>query len=114
MASTKAQALTAERARQLLSYDPITGYLARRGDTFRVGHKPKGERCCNKDGHPVVKLDGYTYIASRVIFLMQTGRWPELYCIHLDNDQTNLCWSNLREADAYELTHNRRDMKRAA
>lgn len=110
----KSRSLTAARARQLLSYDPLTGDLQRRADTFRVGRVHKQPLTLNKDGHPVIKLDGVTYIASRVIFLMQTGRWPDLYCIHKDNDLRNLRWSNLAEADALELAQNRRCMKGAA
>ena len=110
----KSRSLTVARARQLLSYDPRTGELSRRAESFRVGRVHKQPLTLNKDGHPVIKLDGVTYIASRVIFLMQTGEWPHPFCLHKDNDQTNLRWSNLAEADALELAHNRRSMKGAA
>jgi hypothetical protein len=105
--------LSADRARHLLAYDPETGLLCRQRASFRLGRRPKPVRTINKDGHPVVKLDGTTYIASRVIFLTVTGRWPEPTCIHIDNDQKNLRWSNLREASFSELTYNRRISKRA-
>lgn len=116
MGELKNRRLTAKRARELLVYNPHTGSLRRHAAPCRPERYPEGRpvRTLNKDGHPIVKLDGICYIASRVIFLMQTGRWPEPFCIHKDNDQTNLRWSNLMEADAFTLTHNRRCMKEAA
>jgi len=112
----KSRSLTAQRARELLIYNPKTGVLRRRAETRRPRRYPEGRRIrtINKDGHPIVKLDGTCFICSRVIFLMMTGRWPDPACIHRDNNQTNLRWDNLREASFVELTHNRRVYKEAA
>jgi DNA-binding transcriptional MerR regulator len=49
------------------------------------------------NGKPAVYLDGITYIASRLIWRMQTGRDPgQLEIDHRNHDCTDNRWSNLR------------------
>lgn len=89
--------LTAERARELLSYDPESGVLS-----WRVS------RGCVKAGAPAIGLmgdgyislgiDGHSFLAHRVIYLMVTGNHPADQIDHRDLDRTNNRWANLRPA----------------
>ncbi len=95
--------LTAEKARELFSYDPETGTLTRligRRTGCAVG-------TITKDGYLHFGVDGRYYLAHRVIFLMQTGRWPEPTVDHIDRDKSNNRWLNLREATHRENHGNR-------
>jgi hypothetical protein len=96
--------LTAERARELLDYDPVTGVLRKRNrqtGAWRV------VQSINKDGYFSVRLDRKTYIAHRVIFLMMTGRWPDPGTDHINREKTDNRWVNLREVSAAENNRNR-------
>lgn len=67
--------LTPERARELLIYDPETGALR-----WRV---PRGVRTGalagtrTSEGYSQIEIDFRLYKAHRIIWLMQTGRWPK-------------------------------------
>ena len=121
MAKANRNALTAERARKLLHYDPNPGILTwkeRTPDMFKDG-KPgkygkygaernckiwntkyagKPIKCKRYDGYIVFRLDGFTYRAHRVIWLIQTGEWPAKDIDHKNVEEGNNVWSNLRAA----------------
>lgn len=88
--------LTAQRARELLSYDAETGLL-----TWRVDRKGKFARrgneagSVNTEGHVLVGIDGQQYSAARLIHLMVKGAWPTGNMKFDDHDPQNLRWSNL-------------------
>lgn len=101
--------LTAERARELLAYDPLTGALtwrinsrtARRGTPAGVV-RPRGTR--------QVQIDGHHYEVHRIIWLMQTGNWPDHLLDHRDTygpkcDEGNKL-ENLRQATRADNAHN--------
>lgn len=102
--------LTAERARELLDYDPVTGVLRKRS---RINGSWRQVTTINKDGYLCVKLDQKVYIAHRVIFLIMTGRWPHPTIDHLSRCRTDNRWANLREATAKENHANRGPSKRS-
>lgn len=89
----KSSHLTAERARELLSYDPETGIVTHMGVT-----RWRGRICASKDkdGYLIVSIDGGSYSLARAIFFMQTGRWPKLVD-HANRNKTDNRWANLRE-----------------
>lgn len=105
----KHRQISVRRARHLLIYNVKTGALRRRPGTYRH------ERRCrpvvgtiNKDGYLVVKLDGHTYLAHRIIFFMMKKRWPEPTVDHRNRKGTDNRWRNLREASHLMQTRNRR------
>ena len=82
------------------SYDPPTGivrwakspsYKMRAGDIA-------GTRM--KRGYIYIILRGKGYLAHRLAWLLMTKSWPKNYIDHIDNNQTNNNWENLREATA--------------
>ena len=89
--------LSLELARSLLSYDPLTGALnwkcpPRRG----VGAGPAG--CINADGYKIVGYGGREYMATHLIWFLQTGEWPEHGVDHKSRNKTDDRWDNLRPA----------------
>jgi HNH endonuclease len=94
--------LTAEQAREMLSYDPKTGILRWKVERYRKHagdiagclalKKSKNYRWVN------ISVNYHRYKAHRVIWLMMTGSWPKEEVDHKDNDGWNNKWSNLREA----------------
>jgi hypothetical protein len=93
----KEDELSLEQARSLLSYDPLTGALNwKRPPRRGVGIGPAG--CVNADGYKIIGYGGHEYMAIHLIWLLQTGEWPEHGVDHKDRDTTNDCWANLRAA----------------
>jgi hypothetical protein len=83
-------------------YDPVTGLLTTKFATNCYGgRKPAGSVAGAVEGNRIVlhiNRDGKqrVYKAHRVIWLMQTGQWPDREIDHIDVDGTNNAWSNLR------------------
>ena len=86
------------RARELLSYDPLTGVLVwiskNKFSHIKIGNVAGYE----KDGYIYIKVDGHAYMAHRIIWGIVTGSWPKNLIDHKDTDGTNNQWTNLREA----------------
>lgn len=103
--------LTAERARQLVDYDPGNdGPL-----TWRVGGRGhrKGKRAGARCGpYRQIMLDGTNYREHRVIWLWMTGKWPEKLIDHKDGNGLNNAWENLREATHQQNAFNKRPSSR--
>jgi hypothetical protein len=90
--------LSAERLREVLSYDPLTGefrWLMASNPRVHVG---KIAGCANSHGHWLIGIDGTQYYAHRLAFLYMTGKFPDLDVDHADGDRSNNRWANLREA----------------
>jgi hypothetical protein len=105
--------LTAERAREVFSYDPETGLLCWRialGRKIRAGARAGSlDKAC---GYLKVRVDGVTYRQHRVIWLMQTGAWPVGEIDHEDTVRSNNRWSNLRDVPNVVNQQNRRRAQR--
>ena len=80
---------------QVYDYDPLTGALTYKREFDR---RKKGELATTNHihGYLMVHLDK-SYLAHRMIWLMQTGGLPE--CVdHINHIRTDNTWSNLRDA----------------
>ena len=94
------KAVTADRLRELLSYDPNDGLL--RWRLRRKGqHRLPGETAgyIGADGYWKVRVDTVCYQAHRLIWLYMTGKWPKQDIDHENLDKADNRWINLREAD---------------
>lgn len=95
-----------ERLRELLSYDPESGelrWLQSRGRApvgSIAGHVGSGGYCR-------VKIDGSVHLAHRLIWLYQTGEWPEGELDHADRNGSNNRWANIRRATRSQNGANR-------
>lgn len=88
--------ITAERLREVLTYDPATGIFTRNGRV--VG-------CADRNGFSHVTIDYRCYLASRLAWLYMTGDWPPRKVSYRDHDSTNLRWANLRLASEKQVSH---------
>jgi hypothetical protein len=89
--------LTAERLKELYSYDRETGLFTRL--TSRNGSLAGS--VCNRvsaEGYVVFSVDGRPYKAHRLAWLYETGAWPKFQIDHKDGCRSNNRINNLREA----------------
>lgn len=97
---------SAERVRELLSYDPETGSCVWR--VSRNGCKVGGVAgSLRSDGYLNMRIDGRSYLAHRVAFLYIHGIWPTNQIDHIDRIKSNNRIDNLREATVSENGQNR-------
>lgn len=96
--------------RACLSYDPTTGVLtwlerplrhfvdahAQAAWNGRYAGKVAGSLSKN-DGSIYIGIRDHPYLAHRVIFVLQKGRWPK-QIDHKNRDPADNRWCNLREA----------------
>lgn len=87
--------LTAERLRQILSYDPMTGQFIRLKTGRRVGDK-------SGSGYITIYVDGRSRNAHRLAWLYVHGRWPDFYIDHINGDRTDNRIANLRDIEQSE------------
>jgi hypothetical protein len=99
--------ITYERARELLNYEPDTGRLLWRLQiTWR---RPIGSEAGSiaPNGHRYVGIDKRDYQASRLIWLLMTGAWPDAEIDHKNRDPLDNRWENLRAATSAQNKINR-------
>jgi hypothetical protein len=97
--------LTAERLRELLSYDPETGIFTRltSGSSFSAGDVAGGCR----GGYIQIRVDGVKYSAHRLAWLYVFGEHPTNEIDHIDGDGINNKITNLRGATHSENQQNK-------
>jgi HNH endonuclease len=92
--------LTAERLRELLHYDPITGEFT--WLVSRRGHTKAGDKAGTLKGPDYdrvqIFIQGRIYTRYRLAWLYMTGEWPKAEIDHKDCNPMNDTWDNLREA----------------
>lgn len=98
MTNTK---LSAERARELFSYDPETGELRWR---LTRGRAQAGGLA----GRMQVEADGVAYLVHRVAWLITTGEWSTRFIDHINGIKSDNRLSNLREVTKQVNAENRR------
>lgn len=103
----KQSRLTAERARELFAYDPLTGVVVRRQRT-KFGRKELGPvGSPDREGYLDVKADGTPYRLHRVIWLMVHGEWPKGVIDHINRIPDDNRIENLRDVDFCVNNQNR-------
>lgn len=100
--------ITADRAREVLAYDPETGHLTWNIEDPRPGPQVKGKLAGSRHsrGYWHVGIDGRLYLAHRLIWLMVHGYWPE-QVDHIDGNPANNALTNLRACSHSENHQNR-------
>lgn len=88
--------LTAERLREELDYDPLTGIFTRR-ISFRMAVIGDVAGTATNGGYLKMSVCGEEYLAHRLAFLWMTNDWPKYHVDHIDHDRSNNRWVNLRD-----------------
>jgi hypothetical protein len=111
-------ALTAERLRELLNYDPDTGVFTRKTSAGGecAGKIAGTRRRYRKTRIEIgIGIDYADYRAHRLAWLYVYGKWPVGHIDHKDGNPLNNAISNLREAtgslNGQNLRKARRDNK---
>ncbi|MDI4633332.1 HNH endonuclease [Pelomonas sp. V22] len=105
--SAKEDKLTAERLRELLTYDPETGLFIRRVN--RPGKWGKAGTVAghiNAHGYRVIWI-GANHMAHRLAWLYVHGAWPDGQLDHINQDKTDNRLENLRLVTHAENMQNR-------
>lgn len=89
--------LTAERLKELFSYDKNSGAFTRRVSVSSA--KSGSVAGASKDGYLVFNVDGKLYRAHRLAWLYVFGRWPKKHLDHINGIRNDNRIANLREAD---------------
>lgn len=92
-------ALTAERLRQVLNYEPETGaftWLVRTSNRAKVG--AVAGAVGKRHGYRLIGVDGTLYRANRLAWLYMTGGWPPEHVDHANGRRDDDRWENLRAA----------------
>jgi hypothetical protein len=101
---------TAERVREILNYDPLTGVFTRRV-TVRGARSGDIAGYRRPDGYFVISIDGAQYRAHRIAWLYVNGAWPTNLIDHINGVSDDNRIANLREATDAENNQNRRRAK---
>ena len=100
---------SAERLREVYEYDPLTGLFTYRVDVRGWGKfSPAGKVVTTRDdnGYVVLTLDGKIIRAHRAAWIYMTGRNPKSGIDHVNQDQSDNRFANLREATKSENAQN--------
>lgn len=103
----KVDLLTADRARELLTYDPETGVFTWRIRRGRILAGSVAGRI-TESGYVTICIDGVTHLAHRLAWLIHKGIWPKRQVDHRDTDRGNNQIANLRQATGTQNQGNRR------
>lgn len=91
--------LTAERLRELLHYDALTGVFTWRVNRGRNPCAGKQAGRTKATGYREIRVDGRGYLAHRLAFLYVLGSLPADLVDHRNGVPGDNSWQNLRHAD---------------
>jgi hypothetical protein len=128
-ARPKRKMIGAEFVRSILDYDSLTGvfrWKTRSPDSFdvtavftldHVANKWNSEFAgtiaghVNKSGYRIIKINGSAFKAGRLARLIMTGEMPPDQVDHRDLIRSNDKFDNLRPANTFQNTANRRALR---
>ena len=93
--------LDAQRVRDVLDYDPVTGVFRWKMLTSKQVHRAHvGDEAGAPDklGYRMIGIDRKVYLSHRLAWVWMTGEWPLIDIDHANGDPSDNRWCNLREA----------------
>lgn len=112
MAFIKNRSLTQDRLKELLHYDPKTGWFTWKvhSATYAVGDRAGG---LHGKGYRQIGIDYNKYLEHALAFLYMTGKWPEHTVDHKNRIKHDNHWDNLVDATRSEQGHNMPSSRRS-
>ncbi len=94
MSKIKRRALTQDRLKEVIRYDPETGIFTWRVYRSQIA-RPGNVAGQIKNGYRYIVVDGVSYRAARLAWLYMEGYFPEHEVDHKDRVRDNDKWENL-------------------
>lgn len=98
--------ITAQEARELLSYDPNSGKF-----TWKVSKSSRAISGniagCKTGRYETISINGTKYRSNRLAWLFYYGEWPKNVVDHIDGDPSNNKIANLRDVSQAENVRNK-------
>ncbi len=99
--------MTRELALSLWYYDPDTGIMYNKPSRHNAkAGSVAGSKNDNR-GYIRIGYEGKRYYLHRLAFLMMTGSWPADEIDHIDRNNENNKWDNIRSVTHIENNHNK-------
>lgn len=89
--------LTQDRLKQVLDYDPETGFFRRIPKFVKALKKPTGH--LHSSGYIKLQVDGWLYQAHQIAWLYVYGAWADSLLDHINMDKSDNRIANLRKCD---------------
>lgn len=107
--------ISADRLRELFSYDPLTGIFTNKSDHGRFGRIKAGTvmGSNHSGGYLAFWVDGKTYFNHRLAYLYVNGEFPSGDIDHINGKRSDNRFQNLRAATRSENNQNRRTLSKA-
>ena len=92
------------KLKELLHYNPETGEF--KWIKPAPGRRSGAVGWKNTQGYLGICIEGKTYLGHRLAWLYMTGKYPENFIDHINQDRYDNRWENLRDASQEENTQN--------
>lgn len=92
--------ITQDSLQNVFIYNKVTGDLVYKNDSLS-GLQGQIAGYPHSQGYISVAIGGTEYLAHRIIWMMQVGKWP-VQIDHINHDRSDNSWKNLREVKPRE------------
>jgi hypothetical protein len=101
-----ARKLTHDRLKELLHYDPLTGWFTWcvEASMMKIGQRAGG---LHGFGYRTIGIDYNKYLEHHLAWFYMTGEWPEFEIDHNNRKRDDNRWSNLVDSTKSQNGHNK-------